>query len=81
MRRVAKREISKRGCTYCSDFQKMRMEPEHTKRVWVCIHDECPYHELDPYDNYSQYLKSENPQRLKDLLVKMFDIERGLHFD
>lgn len=78
MRRMTNQEMVKRGCVYCADLQKRRLEPDHTKRVKVCIHDECPYHELDPYDRYTDYLKSPSQNRLKEALEKIFHFERGL---
>lgn len=54
MRVVTKKEIKKRGCYYCLDYVKK-------KRGKVCIHHECPYHELDKYRKYKDYLKNEAP--------------------
>ena len=80
MRVLTNAEKVKRGCIYCTDFAKKRLEPGHTMRCWVCMHDECPYHELDPYDNYAQYLKSEKPTRLMDAIVSVMNIERKIRF-
>ena len=38
-------EMKKRGCHYCADFKR------------VCPHRECPYHELDGFNTYTDYLK------------------------
>lgn len=54
MRRVSSTEKNKRGCPYCLDYQKKRFEGV---RRFVCIHDKCPYHELDKYKTYREYLK------------------------
>ena len=78
MRVVAQKEKTKRGCVYCMDYAKKRLEPDSTQRSWVCIHDECPYHELDPYDNYVQYLKSPRQSRLQEALEKIFNFDRGM---
>lgn len=51
-------EQKKRGCFYCADFQNR-----------VCIHEACPYHELDGFKNYNEYLKKAG----KNGLVKMLE--------
>lgn len=58
MRIVDNREKVKRGCSYCLDYQKKRYQGE---RRYVCIHNECPYHVLDKYKSYREYLKKEAP--------------------
>jgi hypothetical protein len=69
--------MNKRGCIYCLDHIKRKAEPDSTKKSLVCIHDECPYHELDPYKTYNQYLKSERSTKsLKQILAHVFDIEK-----
>lgn len=78
MRLVAKREQSKRGCMYCVDFQKKRLEPDQTKRVFVCIHDECPYHELDPFDRYASFLESPGEDLVKRAMVKLMLFAKGM---
>lgn len=39
-------EYVKRGCYYCADY----IDRE-------CIHEKCPYHELDNVKSYNEYLK------------------------
>lgn len=48
MRKLGKKEKKKRGCLYCLD-----------RKSGKCKHDECPYRELDEYESYNDYLKSE----------------------
>lgn len=77
MRVLTRKEMSKRGCEYCLDMAKKRLEAGSKKRVIVCIHDKCPYHELDPYDTFGQYLKYESSnQSLKQTLIRIFDVGR-----
>ncbi len=56
MRRILQKERNKRGCPYCLDYQKRKYGG---RLEYACIHDECPYHELDKYDTYRKYLKNE----------------------
>lgn len=53
LRKVNYEEMSKRGCCECVDMVKQREE-----EGWFCPHPECPYHELDEYDSYGEYLKA-----------------------
>lgn len=81
MRVLGKREMYKRGCEFCLDCAKKKAEPDSVFRSYVCIHDECPYHELDNHDSYTQYLKhKKGKQGLKETVIRMFDIERDLRF-
>lgn len=50
--------MRKRGCAYCTDFVNM-----------ACKHEECPYHELDGFKTYDEYLKKGK----KNGLVKMLE--------
>ena len=80
MKVLTHKEMNKRGCLYCLDYLKRKAEPTSTKKSHVCKHDQCPYHELDPFDSYAQYLKSEKPTRLKDAITEVFGIEKKLNF-
>jgi hypothetical protein len=55
MRKLERQEMRKRGCNYCTNVVKKKMGCCY---VYKCPHDECPYHELDAFDTYSQYIKS-----------------------
>lgn len=52
------KQMKKRGCAYCTDFVNM-----------ACPHEECPYHELDGFKTYDEYLKKGK----KNGLVKMLE--------
>lgn len=50
-------EKKKRGCEYCMDMKKTRMGKAN---VTGCPYPECKYHELDNYETYEEYMKSED---------------------
>ncbi len=54
MRILSSQEKIKRGCDYCAHVQEEDVNDTVKK---VCPHDECPYHELDEFDTYSEYLR------------------------
>ncbi len=63
MRNLKEAELKKRGCIYCIDCKKGKGSRGREKirtglTHHVCIYDSCPYHELDKYKRYSDYLKS-----------------------
>lgn len=80
MRALDKKEMTKRGCVYCMDVAKECFpDTLHPKcKKWACPYEECPYHELDDFDSYSQYLKSSEASSLKRILHAMFDIEKEI---
>ena len=53
MRKLSKDEVEKRGCEYCMDYKFKTLGHQQS-----CKFDACPYHELDDYDTYDDYLKS-----------------------
>lgn len=58
MREITFEERRKRGCWYCLDFARVKMKyAVH----WCCPYAVCPYHELDKYEKYGDYLKHEAP--------------------
>ena len=61
MRVVSFREKKKRGCWYCTDAQKTK---DHGCIRTGCPHDVCPYHVLDKYDTYEEFLESEDSKIL-----------------
>lgn len=77
MRGLTHKEMNKRGCIYCSDLIKRKLEPDSKLRSLVCKHDKCPYHELDSYDTYTQFLKSPQQNALKMVLEKIMHPKRG----
>lgn len=58
MRTLEQKELKKRGCCYCTEYVT-NMGWGSSKRNY-CKHDVCPFHKLDNYETYKQYLK-ENP--------------------
>ena len=47
-RKLTQEEKKKRGCIYCADCVEEKR----------CIHTECPYHELDDFRSYKEYMDS-----------------------
>lgn len=52
-RELTSQEMKKRGCRWCLDYRRGKR----------CKYFECPYHELDGYSTYEQYLKEHKPDR------------------
>lgn len=59
MRLVPSYEKKKRGCILCNDPVITAGAGGRTAKV-ECPHAECPYHVLDKYDTYDQYMASED---------------------
>ena len=57
MRIVHNKERTQRGCVYCAD---RITHDESGKKLHqkMCPYGECPYHELDGFENYGEFLKS-----------------------
>lgn len=51
------KEMKKRGCHNCADFNHK------------CPHEVCPYHELDEYKTYDEYMKKSK----KNCFVKLLE--------
>lgn len=47
-RLVKQDEQKARGCRYCG----------HTRNGWWCPFDECPYHELDNFVKYQDFMRA-----------------------
>lgn len=52
MKTIHNADAKKRGCRWCAD--SIKPEGRHIRK---CPYDECPYHELDGYKTYHDYLK------------------------
>lgn len=65
MRPVSLREKNKRGCAYCTDMKLHRVPSAGGVRT-CCPHDECPYHALDQYDTYQEFMASDDAKILVD---------------
>lgn len=57
MRVVPFYEKKQRGCQYCLHVQTVRHEGEFRT---ACPFTECPYHVLDKYDSYEEFMESED---------------------
>jgi hypothetical protein len=66
MRRLTKKEIKQRGCVYCTRVVVRQFNHTNWRH---CPYGECPFHELDKYETYRDYLKHEG---LKIRLTKLF---------
>lgn len=64
MRELSQREKTKRGCIYCAD----RTRPKYRMGCTTCPYDECPYHELDNFKSYDEYMKKSKKGGLARLL-------------
>lgn len=53
----------KRGCHYCLD----KIKGKYSR----CPHMVCPYHELDQYDTYQDFLKSTGRLSVVKILQEM----------
>ena len=74
MRFIHNEEKAQRGCFYCLDAVTVMVERNcgNVKRR-MCPHDECPYHELDGFKTYADYMKSTDScgfAKLMDALKK-----------
>lgn len=63
MRTMPFYEKKKRGCLYCTDAIVTKSEQERICKV-ECPHDECPYHVLDKYKSYKEFLASKDSKIL-----------------
>lgn len=57
-RNVTDKEKKKRGCIYCMDTLTAGSKQSTYYIGRFCPYEECPYHELDKYDSYGQYIKA-----------------------
>lgn len=70
MRKLSRKEKKKRGCDYCMYMQKKKHyekteKSNYYKKAYLCMFEECPFHELDKYETYDEYLKSPDCIRMK----------------
>lgn len=57
MRKVLGCEKKQRGCQYCADMKLGRFDGESRT---CCPFAKCPYHVLDKYDSYEEFMASED---------------------
>lgn len=70
MRFIHNKERVQRGCTYCTDAVIVsRKKGDYRNRK--CPYDECPYHELDGFETYGDYLKSTGSTSLTVLFKEL----------
>lgn len=62
-----KKETRKRGCFYCADLVAEYV-PKRKSHTRICPHDECPYHELDDFESFEQYVKAQGKTSITELL-------------
>lgn len=57
-RHVTDKEKKKRGCVYCMDALTTGNKQSTYYIGRFCPYEECPYRELDKYDDYGDYIKA-----------------------
>lgn len=70
--------MRKRGCIYCLDHRFEKQTPIDTKRFHLCIRGVCPYHELDRFDSYYEYLQHKEESPLAQILKEIAEIHKSL---
>lgn len=83
MRYVKRAEQKQRGCEWCIDTQRTYKRIKTTGKMNIrmsCIHDKCPYHELDNVKTYSEYLNTYGNDTVSDLLRAILKSEEGERF-
>jgi hypothetical protein len=63
----------KYGCDHCADNVKRKLHEWDERRE--CIHDECPYKELQKFSSYSEYLKAINDRSVSEMLKILEKLE------
>ena len=85
LRPLTSRDLRKRGCEWCLDHRFTIINwPGYqygNKRTHACIHDICPYRELDEYETYNDYLKHAKNEGYEKLLDSVFKAQRELWMD
>lgn len=69
MRKVHATERNKRGCRYCSDMVIAGSGAIRTS----CPHEQCPYHVLEKYETYEDYMASEDSKILGMVFPQIYD--------
>lgn len=60
MRVLATAEQRKRGCSYCTQIERVYAPKSGSGKRRACPHKACPYTVLDKYDTYEEYMESED---------------------
>ena len=75
MRRVKDCNPNKRGCHFCADTVKRKTDGFCVQKL--CIHNKCPYHELDDVKSYMEYdkkVRKSGENALEAYLKKLFSL-------
>lgn len=73
MRMIPLHDNKKRGCQYCMNKQSARFDGQLRSG---CPFMECPYHVLDKYDSYEEFMESEDS---KILVAEFFTTVAGCY--
>lgn len=77
MRYIVDCNPQKRGCGICADVIKIDSPTKNGYKTKACPYDECPYHELDQFEKYTDYdkhAKQEGKNHLESWLKKVFNL-------
>ena len=73
MRRLLKNEQNKRGCKYC---RYVVLVPYGKQHLRYCPAKVCPFHELDKYDAYTDYLKDHGGKESLNSILKTLGMRK-----
>ena len=54
MKALDKKEMKQRGCVHCTEMKRKKRKGGN-----FCKYSQCPFHELDGYKDYRDFLDSE----------------------
>lgn len=58
MKLLDKKEMKQRGCIHCTEMKRKKYK-SCVENFNFCKYSQCPFHELDGYKDYRDYLDSE----------------------
>ena len=70
MRLLHNAERAKRGCKYCAEIIPPDRDDRYYRRL-ECPHKQCPYHDLDDTNSYSEYMEKSNMIGLEKILEEL----------
>lgn len=62
--------INQRGCNFCTDKRKRKVYGSFKP---YCLHDACPYNELDGFKSYEDYYQNA-VQQIPDNLLALVEL-------
>ena len=65
MRRITAKEISGRGCKFCTDMRKQKPFESANYFALYCAHEKCPCRELDGYKRYDDFIRATTGELLE----------------